>query len=297
MKNNYKIIFFGNPDFAVSALESLVKGQYQIVGVITSPDKPAGRKQIITPPPVKVSAQKLGLEVYQPEDKTELSGIIKKLQPDLAVVAAFGMIFPKEILTIPKYGFINLHPSLLPKYRGPTPIQTAILNGDEQTGVTLYLMDEETDHGPILAQRELEIHNTDYLLLSTKLAEMGAELLIETLPKYIEGKITPPPASPGEAWRAGLPQDESRATYTKKFKTEDAYIEPVDLEKAEQEGGQIALEIDRKIRALNPEPGVFTLSPLKGGLKRIKLLAAKIADGKLKITKIQVEGKKPTVYN
>ena len=278
-----KFIFFGTPEFAAIILEKLIQAELMPEAVICNPDKPTGRKQIITPPPVKVLAQKYGLTIYQPKDKNELLEIIKKLQPDLAITAAFGMIFPKEILEIPKYGFINVHPSLLPKYRGPTPIQTAILNGDKETGVSLFLIDEEMDHGPILAKRELEfpISNFQFPILSQKLAELGADLLIETLPKYINGEIKP------------QAQDESQATYTKKFSTQDAYIEPKDLEIAQEKGGDKAIEIERKIRALNPEPGTFTLSLSKGGLKRTKLLEAKIIDEKLKITKIQVEGKKP----
>ena len=278
-----KFIFFGTPEFAAIILEKLIQAELMPEAVICNPDKPTGRKQIITPPLVKVLAQKYGLTVYQPKDKTELLEIVKNLQPDLAVTAAFGMIFPKEILEIPKYGFINVHPSLLPKYRGPTPIQTAILNGDKETGVSLFLIDEEMDHGPILAKRELEfpISNFQFPILSQKLAELGADLLIETLPKYINGEIKP------------QAQDESQATYTKKFSTQDAYIEPKDLEIAQEKGGDKAIEIERKIRALNPEPGTFTLSLSKGGLKRTKLLEAKIIDEKLKITKIQVEGKKP----
>jgi len=278
-----KFIFFGTPEFAAIILEKLIQAELMPEAVICNPDKPTGRKQIITPPPVKVLAQKYGLTIYQPKDKNELLEIIKKLQPDLAIVAAFGMLFPKEILAVPKYGFINIHPSLLPKYRGPTPIQTAILNGDEKTGVSLFLIDEEMDHGPILAKRELEfpISNFQFPILSQKLAELGADLLIETLPDFVVGKITP------------LPQNELQATYTKKFSTQDAYIEPKDLEEAQEKGGDKAVEIDRKIRALNPEPGTFTLSLSKGGLKRTKLLEAKIIDGKLKITKIQVEGGKP----
>ena len=278
-----KFIFFGTPEFAAIILEKLIQAELMPEAVICNPDKPTGRKQIITPPLVKVLAQKYGLTVYQPKDKTELLEIVKNLQPDLAVTAAFGMIFPKEILEIPKYGFINVHPSLLPKYRGPTPIQTAILNGDKETGVSLFLIDEEMDHGPILAKRELEfpISNFQFPILSQKLAELGADLLIETLPDFVVGKITP------------LPQNELQATYTKKFSTQDAYIEPKDLEEAQEKGGDKAVEIDRKIRALNPEPGTFTLSLSKGGLKRTKLLEAKIIDGKLKITKIQVEGGKP----
>ncbi|MFH1347002.1 MAG: methionyl-tRNA formyltransferase [Spirochaetota bacterium] len=266
-----KIIFLGNPEFALSSLEALVKENYQIAGVITSPDKPTGRKQILTPPPVKVLAGKNNLPVYQPKDKNELFEIIKKLNPDLAVVVAYGIIFSKEILDIPKYGFVNIHPSLLPKYRGATPIQAAILNGDEKTGVSLFLIDEKIDHGPILIKQELEfsIFNFQFSILSQKLAELGADLLIKTLPKYINGDITP------------LAQDELQATYTKKIKTEDAFV---NLEKDNP------IEIERKIRALNPEPGTWTM---KDG-KRMKILEAELdADNKLKLKKIQYEGGKP----
>ncbi len=275
MKNNLKIIFLGTPEFAALILEKLIKAELMLEAVICNPDKPTGRKQIITPPPVKVLAQKHGLAVYQPKDKTELLEIIKKLQPDLAVVAAFGMIFPKEVLGIPQYGFINVHPSLLPKYRGPTPIQSAILNGDEKTGVTLYLIDEKVDHGAMIANSELRMQNAEwnYEALSKKLAELGAELLIKTLPDFLAGKITP------------LPQEESQAIYTKKFKTEEARV---DLEKDNP------IEVERKIRALNPEPGTWTM---KDG-KRMKILEAELMAGnKIKLKKIQFEGKKPMVYN
>ncbi len=170
MENNSKIVFFGNPEFALPALESLIREKYQIIGVITAPDKPVGRKHILTSPPVKVLAQKNGLAVYQPENKAELLEIMKNLQPDLAIVAAFGMIFSKEVLSIPKYGFINIHPSILPRWRGPTPIQTAILNGDEKTGITLFLMDEKVDHGPIISNEKLVMSNEETTkILSKKL--------------------------------------------------------------------------------------------------------------------------------
>ncbi len=275
MKNNLKIIFLGTPEFATIILEKLIKAELMLEAVICNPDKPTGRKQIITPPPVKVLAQKHGLAVYQPKDKSELLEIIKKLQPDLAIVAAFGMIFPKEVLDIPQHGFINVHPSLLPKYRGPTPIQSAILNGDEKTGVTLYLIDEKVDHGAMIANSELRMQNVEwnYETLSKKLAELGAELLIKTLPDFLAGKITP------------LPQEESQAIYTKKFKTEEAHV---DLEKDNP------IEVERKIRALNPEPGTWTM---KDG-KRMKILEAELtAENKIKLKKIQFEGKKPMVYN
>jgi len=283
-----KYVFFGTPEFAVIILEKLIQAGLMPEAVICNFDKPVGRKQIVTPPPVKASIKhqasriKDKIKIFQPQDKTELLEIIKNLQPDLAIVAAFGMIFPKKILIIPKYGFINVHPSLLPKYRGPTPIQTAILNGDKETGVGLFLVDEEIDKGKIIANSKLQIVNSDnYETLSKKLAELGADLLIKTLPDFVAGKITP------------LPQNESRATYTKKFSTQDAYIEPKDLETAQNQRGEIAIEISRKIRALNPEPGVWTI---KDG-KRMKILEAEIVDGRLKLKKIQIEGKNPILYN
>jgi methionyl-tRNA formyltransferase len=286
-----KYLFFGTPNFAAIILEKLIEAGFIPQAIVCNPDKAAGRKRIITSPPVKlliIERVTHNVPVLQSEklDKDFMLHV-SSFKPDLFIVAAYSQIIPKEILEIPRLGVIGVHPSLLPKYRGASPIQSAILNGDKETGVSLYLMDEKIDHGPILAQQELEIHNTDYLLLSTKLAELGAELLI----KYIKDKITPLPRNVQQDALQGLPQDESQATYTKKFKTEDAYIEPADLEKAEQEGGKIALEIDRKIRALNPEPGTWTMK----NSKRMKILEAKLIDGKLKITKIQFEGKKPQI--
>jgi methionyl-tRNA formyltransferase len=276
-----KFIFFGTPEFAAIILQKLIQAELMPEAVICNPDRPTGRKQIITPPLVKVLAQKHGLVIYQPKDKTELLEIIKSLQPDLAIVAAFGMIFPKEILEIPKYGFINVHPSLLPRYRGPTPIQATILAGDEETGVSLFLIDEEMDHGPILMKSEIQISKSEtYKSLHDKLAKLGADLLIKVLPSMEALRST----------KAFQPQDESKATYTKKFSTQNAYIEPKDLEKAQNEGGEIAKEIDRKIRALNPEPGTWTLQDGK----RMKILEAILTpENKLKLKKIQFEGKKP----
>lgn len=161
----------------------------------------------------------------------------KKMNPDVCVVAAYGKIIPKEYLEIPKFGFLNVHPSLLPKYRGASPIQTAILNGEKETGVTIILMDEKVDHGPIIAKRELRIASQDdYPALEHKLAKLGAEILIETLPKWVAGKIKP------------VEQNHDKATYTKKFSWPDGKI---DWQKS-------ADEVDRQTRALNPEPGTWT---------------------------------------
>jgi methionyl-tRNA formyltransferase len=251
-----KIIFIGTPEFGAIILEGLIKANFEPVLVITTPDKPVGRKQIITPPPVKLLAEKYEIPILQPEKLQVISYKLQEIKPDLIIVAAYGQIIPRDILDIPKYGCLNIHPSLLPKHRGASPIQYAILNGDKKTGVTIMLMDEKMDHGPILAKREWEIPNPKsqitnksqilnskitYEELHNKLADLGAKLLIETIPKWINKEIKP------------TSQDDSRATYTKIIKKEDGKI---DWKKP-------AEEIERKIRAFDPWPGAFTRFKIK----------------------------------
>ena len=236
------IIFFGTSEFAVPALKALVTEKYDIVAVITQPDKPTGRKQTPTPPPVKIAAEKLGLKVLQPQNlKIEtLENLLEivncKLKIDIGIVAAYGKILPKQFLDAPEYGFINIHPSLLPKYRGPSPIQTAVLNGEAETGVSIMLIDEQIDHGAILVQQKFEIRNSKFEIIAKDLAELGAKLLIETLPKYISGEIKP------------QPQDHSQATFTKMFTRADGRIN----------WSEPAEKTYNQIRALNPEPGTWT---------------------------------------
>ncbi len=214
---------------------------------------------------------------------------IEELKPDLVIVASYGKIIPKKILEIPKYGALNVHPSLLPKYRGPSPIQTTIINGDKKTGVTIILMDEKIDHGPILAQQEWKIPNSNdqipnksqipmtkitYEELNKKLAELGVKLLIEIIPKWINGEIK------------AKPQDDSKATYTKILKRENGKI---DWSKPDR-------EIERQIRAFNPWPGTFTFIKHKNKTLRIKVLEANLKNKKLIIKKLQPEGKKPMTF-
>ena len=269
-----RYVFFGTPDFAAVILEKLIKAGFVPEAVVCNSDKPIGRKKIITPPPTKISAQKYNIPVLQPEILANHKSQITNYKPDLFIVAAYAKIIPEEILKIPRLGVIGVHPSLLPKHRGPSPIQSVILSGEAETGATLFLADEKADHGLIFAQRKLEfsILNSQFLKLQQSLAELGGDLLIETLPKFIKGEIIP------------LPQDESHATYTKKFITEDGYV---DLQKNEP------TVIERKIRAFNPEPGVWTMMEIKSEKKRVKLLESELVDGRLKLTKIQVEGGKP----
>ena len=268
-----KFVFFGTPEFAAIILERLIKAGWTPAAVVTNPDRPVDRKQTLKAPPVKFSIFnfQFSIKVFQPEKLLEIKDKLTEMGADFGILAAYGKILPKEIIDIFPKGIIGVHPSLLPKYRGPTPIQSAILNRDEETGVTLFLMDEKIDHGPILINHKSKIKNQNYGDLIKELAEISADLLIEILPKYLAGEIKP------------QAQDESQATYTKKFTTEDA---KVDLEKDQPE------LVWRKVRALNPEPGVWTLRQAQGKLKRMKILEADLDDGKLILKKIQFAGEK-----
>ncbi|MFH0712805.1 MAG: methionyl-tRNA formyltransferase [Candidatus Jorgensenbacteria bacterium] len=291
-------VFFGSPEFAAIILESLIKTGFIPAAVVCNPDRPVGRKKIVTLPPTKlvIGNQKIenGIKVLQPEIlDSEFRTLISKLKPDVFIVAAYAKIIPKEILEIPRLGTIGVHPSLLPRHRGASPIQSAILEGDEVTGVTLYLLDEKMDHGPIIAGQELKIGNSNSQTLMRELAELGAKLLAEKLPKFIGGEIKL------------QVQNEEYATYTKKIKTEDAFVNLAALQAAMQGephplGREKAIEIERKVRALNPEPGVWTIwngeKPFdKAQGKRVKILEAELKEGRLVLKKIQFEGKKPQV--
>ena len=203
-------VFFGTPDVASETLEILKQGGYVPNLIVTSPDKPQGRKMLIIPPPVKVWAIDNNIPYIQPEQLSE-----KKLigNFDLFIVVAYGKIIPANILNIPKLGSINIHYSLLPKYRGASPVESAILNGDLETGVTIQKMAYKMDSGPIIAQVRVEIFlNEKAEELRKNLIQVGGELLVKTLPDFITGKITP------------TPQDENRATYCTKIKKEDGLI-------------------------------------------------------------------------
>lgn len=282
-----KYVFFGSPEFAKIILEKLINAGYVPSAVVCNPDKPVGRKKIVTSPPVKSlilehEPWNSQIKILQPEKLDESFRLqVSGFRPDFFVVASYSKILKKNILDIPKLGTIGTHPSLLPKYRGTSPIQNQILGGDETAGTTLYLMGEGVDDGPVLANSKLQIANSEiYSTLHNKLANLSADLLIETLPKFLAGEIKP------------IEQNHSQATFTKKFITQDGFIEYTDLEKAQNEGGQIAIDIDKKIRALNPEPGVFTIDSKNN--KRMKILEAELTlENKLKLKVIQYEGKNP----
>ncbi len=241
MKNDIKqpvIVFFGTPDFAVPSLHKLHKDGYDIGAVVTAPDQLVGRKKLLTPSPVKQAALELGLSVTTPQKLDDaFFEEFKKLKPDLCIIVAYGKIIPEKYLAIPHLGFLNIHPSLLPKYRGPSPIQTAILNGETITGTSLQIIDKEIDHGPIIAQSQYEIPSTAYYPeVATELSEQGAQLLSESLPNYIGSEITP------------QEQDHSQATFCHMLSREDGRIR----------WNQPGEEVYNQIRALSHEPGTWT---------------------------------------
>lgn len=287
-----RIVFMGSPTFAVPILEQLAH-HYPVVGVITQPDRLAGRGNKLTPPPIKEAANRLRIPVIQPLRLSEPDAMsqLEQWQPDLIVVAAFGQILKPNVLNLPPFGCVNVHASLLPRWRGAAPIAAAILHGDEESGITIMKMDEGVDTGPILRQRAIPIFDTDNsLTLSSRLAELGAQLLLETLPDYLDGKIVP------------QEQDHQKATYAPLLKKENG----------ELDFHQTATELWRKVRAFYPWPAAFTYLdgkhliihearpleishdyPIGQTVRFQKKAAVATAKGLLELVKVQPGGKKP----
>lgn len=235
-----RVVFMGTPQFAVNTLELLVIKGHQVVGVVTQPDRPQGRGQKLLPSPVKVKALELGLTVYQPEKIKEPAfiEILRKLQLEAVVVVAYGQILPPEILRLPPMGCINVHASLLPKYRGAAPLHWAIINGEKETGVTTMLMDEGLDTGPMLLKKSIKIDDQMTVgQLHDQLAILGAELLVETLEKIASGQVVP------------VPQDEAQASYAPLLSKEH---EKINWNNKKE-------DIHNLIRGMNPWPGAYTL--------------------------------------
>jgi len=297
IQKNLKIIFFGTPEFAAVILGTLIKNKFNITAIFSQPDKKIGRQQKIDFSAVKKLALEHKIKIYQPENLRDGDAIkeIREINPDLIAVAAYGKILPKGILDIPKYGAINIHASLLPKYRGASPVQCAILAGEKETGITLMQMNEKMDEGDIQAQEKIEIgrnETADNLL--NKLAKLGGETLVDLVPKLIEGKIK------------AVVQDHQRASYCKPVKREDGKIDWTNT----------AEEIFCRWRAYQPWPGIFSILTIKNQPKRLKLLeigiissvkigeetgkilkhkqdiAVQTKKGLIILRKIQLEGKK-----
>ncbi len=253
---SYRTVFMGSSDFSVSILEELAR-HYPVSGVITQADKPAGRGKQLTPPPVKLKAQELSLPILQPE-KLKTPEVFEQLvnwQPDFIVVAAYGKILRQNILDLPRFGCINVHASYLPRWRGASPIQTAILNGDSSTGVTIMVMDAGVDTGPILSREKVLIDpDDDSITLSEKLAITGSRLLISTLEAYLSGSLKP------------HAQEEDGATYAAMIQKEDGYLD----------FSSPAEELERKVRAFIDWPGV--VMDFSG--QALKIRKARVIPGK-----------------
>jgi methionyl-tRNA formyltransferase len=251
-----RILYMGSPSFAALPLEALAAAGHELVAVVTQPDRPAGRQRQLTAPPVKLAAQALGLPVLQPETLRDPAVVeqLAALRPDVGVVAAYGEILRRNVLAIPPLGYLNIHPSLLPLHRGPTPVAGAILAGDSRTGVTIMRLDPGMDSGPILAQEEVLLPPTARAgPLTDALFVLGSRMLVETLAAYAAGAIEP------------RPQDHSRASVTRLLKKEDGQID----------WALPALTIERMTRAYDPWPGAQTSWHGQG----LRLIAAAIEPG------------------
>jgi len=251
-----RVIFLGSPAFALPSLQALVK-TFNVVGIVTQPDRPAGRGRELKSPPVKKIAKELGIPLIQSENIHKPSSLnqLSEWDAEILIVAAFGQILKKDVLELTEYGCINVHASLLPRWRGAAPINAAIYHGDEDTGITIMKMDEGLDTGMIISQQVIPILEADNAgTLSEKLADLGGEMLLDTLPRYISGEITP------------LPQDDSKATYAPMLKKEDGHLDFT----------QSAEQLSRKIRAYYPWPGTF----MKWGEQNLKIHKAHFSNQK-----------------
>ncbi|MBN1152516.1 MAG: methionyl-tRNA formyltransferase [Dehalococcoidia bacterium] len=291
---NERIVFMGTPYFGVPVLQSLVAASCDVVGVYTRPDRPAGRGRQPAPSPVKVAALAAGLSVWEPDSLRGDVAVesLRTLKPDLVVVAAFAYLLPPEVLQIPAYGCLNVHPSLLPRHRGPSPVAAALLNGDAETGVSIMLMDSGLDTGPVLSQERVTIGEDDTTgSLTELLAERGAALLLKTIDAWRAGRLTP------------VPQEEPDATYSSRISAADGLLD----------WSLSAAFLSRQVRAYQPWPGSHTI--WKG--QRLKVLRAapvllttgeahgtvielsrpfrvgvSAGDGVLALSRLQLEGKR-----
>lgn len=284
-----KLIYFGSAQFTADIFESLLESKIvDIVAVVTTPDKPIGRKKLITPSPLAQAAQKYDLPVYKPEklDSANLAHL-KLLKPDVFLVVAYGQYFNSDWLKTPTIKTLNIHFSLLPKYRGALCVSEALLNGEEETGVTLMEMEGKLDSGPIIAQKKVQITQADDCrILTAKLRDASIQLLNQNLPKYLDGSID------------AHPQDETKATYTASYKTktrQNAFIEWEKIEKALKKETELSFKwsVHNFIRSQNPEPGAWTIYNGKE-MKIIK--TSLIIDNNFYLDIVQFPGKDPVSW-
>lgn len=285
-----RVVFFGTPSWAVPSLEALWSGGFDVAGVVSNPDRPSGRGMEVHAPPVKLAAEHLGLPTQQPQRgrDPEFLSWLEHQKPDVAVVVAYGKLLPPELLAVPPSGFVNVHFSLLPKYRGAAPVQRAIMEGQETTGVSLMVLTEGMDEGPVVATHEVEVGSEESGgELGDRLSVIGADLLVETLPGYVAGTIDP------------TQQDDAQASYAPKLTTDEARID----------WSLPARRVHDLIRGLDPAPGAWTVLD-----DRVKIWRARVSetdpglapgeleigpellvgtgDGALVLTEVQAAGKK-----
>ena len=267
-------VFFGTDEFAAATLEELAALNCRPALIITTPDKPRGRGRRLAPPPVKLWAETHQIPYLQPKNlRSDLGRNSKSYK--LFLVASYGQILPPEILSRPERGVLNIHPSLLPKFRGPTPIQSAIMAGEEQTGVTIMLVDKQIDHGPILKAQGLKLKRQNFVELRDQLARLGARLLIEILPAWLAGKITP------------RPQNHAQATYTKKIKKDDGLIDLAADDRLNY----------RKFLALNPWPGIYFFTERGSQSIRVIITAAHLdSTGRFVIDRVKLESRREMTW-
>lgn len=255
---NPRILFMGTPDIAVTCLSALVDAGMNVVGVVTRVDKPRGRHAILTPPPVKVYAEQRGIPVHQPRTLRDeaFNAYLDGMKPDIILVVAFGMILPPSVIHYPRFGCLNVHASLLPRYRGAAPMQRAIMNGERETGVTIMYMDEGLDTGDMIAAEATPISDTDNLeTVHDRLAEIGARMLVDATRAVFSGSAK------------RTPQDDSASTYAKKIEREDCRLD----------FSRTARELDCIIRGLSPMPYAWCLTP---DGKSLKIISARLTEGK-----------------
>ncbi|MEA2499332.1 MAG: methionyl-tRNA formyltransferase [Actinomycetota bacterium] len=286
-----RVVFLGTPAWAVPSLEALRRGPFDVAAAVTNPDKPAGRGMLQRSPPVKLAAERLDIPLQQPPSARapEFASWLRSVAPDVAVVVAYGKLLPAEVLDIPAKGFVNLHFSLLPSYRGAAPVQRAIMNGEAVTGASIMVLTEGMDEGPVVASQSVDIAPEETAgELGDRLAESGARLLVDTLPGYVDGSIVP------------VEQDDAAATYAAKITTEEARIDWT----------RPARRVHDLVRGLNPAPGAWTtvgdarlkiwrsevaalgetLAP--GEVSAGKELIAGTGEGALILSEVQLAGKK-----
>ncbi|MBI2028956.1 methionyl-tRNA formyltransferase [Candidatus Gottesmanbacteria bacterium] len=268
---NTRIIFFGSSIHSLPALNKLIQNGYEITAVVTQPDRPVGRKQVMTPTPVSVFARTKNIPIIKPQSTKP----ILQLKPDLLIVCYYGQKIPIELINKVKSGGLNIHPSLLPKYRGAAPSEWAILKGEKETGVTILKLSEEFDEGEIISQvKESILKDDNPENLYARLFKKGADLLIKVLPDFLQDKIEL------------KPQNNSKATFAPKLTKEDGEINWDERPEL----------IERKIRAFTPWPGSFTFVKLNGKTLRLKVLKAHLKNDKLVLDEVQLEGKNPVSF-